>query len=239
VNQHGGLRASQIAEIVGLPRPTAYRLLETLEGMGYLVRGPSDEKWRPTLHTRLLSSGYRDEDGMAQVAVPRMMKLGREILWPVDLVAFYDYKMVIRESTHRISPYSIDYGMVGRELPLAESSAGRAYLAFLPHEHRSHIIQRLCLDQGKLQIFHQEDGPLDDILERTRTLKVGFRMRGLNGRTMSISAPIYGKDRVLACLTVIWIASAITFERAVEIYKAPLLQTASSISDELSLTING
>jgi hypothetical protein len=48
--------------------------------------------------------------------------LGRQILWPLDLVTFRNYRMLIRESTHNISPFSVDHGMVGRELPVLETA---------------------------------------------------------------------------------------------------------------------
>ena len=58
VNHYSGLRASKVARIIGVPRPTAYRLLETLEGMGFVARGSSQDSWAPTLKTKSLSSGF-------------------------------------------------------------------------------------------------------------------------------------------------------------------------------------
>jgi IclR family transcriptional regulator, mhp operon transcriptional activator len=43
INCNNGLRAAEVAKIVGIPRPTAYRLLETLEGLGFVIRGPSKD----------------------------------------------------------------------------------------------------------------------------------------------------------------------------------------------------
>ena len=234
VNRSNGLRASQIARIVKIPRPTTYRLLETLEEMGFVVRGASDDNWRPTLQTKSLSSGFREEDWIAQTAVPQMIRLGRQVLWPIDLVTFRDYKMAVRESTHNISPYSVDHGMVGRELPMLTTSGGRAYLAFTSEQDRAHILAGLRERLGEAAIEYQDDGPLDYILERTRKLGLGFRLKDFNDRTMSISAPILGAERPIACLTMIWIASAKKFDEAIAAYSEALLSTASSIADELS-----
>ena len=124
-------RWNAVATATSIPRPTVYRLLETLEGLGFVSRDHSSEKWRPTLQAKSLSSGFRHEDWVTQSAVPEMVRLGREILWPLDLVTFNDYQMEIRESTHNISPYSIDHGMVGLQLPVLDTAGGRAYLAFV------------------------------------------------------------------------------------------------------------
>jgi IclR family mhp operon transcriptional activator len=234
INCNNGLRAAEVARIVGIPRPTAYRLLETLEGLGFVVRGPSEDAWRPTLQTKSLSSGFRDEDWVAQVAVPRMMKLGRKILWPLDLVTFHDYRMAIRESTHNISPFSVDHGMVGRELPVLETAGGRAHLAFVPGQERAQIIEGLRERLGSDAVDFHDDGPLDYILARTSELGVGFRIKGFNARTMSISAPIYSGERPIACLTMIWIGTALKFDEALRLHRDALISTAASISDDLA-----
>ncbi|WP_453972520.1 helix-turn-helix domain-containing protein [Amorphus sp. MBR-141] len=234
INRHNGLRASEVARLVGVPRPTAYRLLETLEGMGFVVRGPSGEEWRPTLQTKSLSSGFRDEDWVAQIAVPQMMQLARRILWPVDLVTFRDYRMAVRESTHNISPFSVDHGMVGRELPVLKTSGGRAYLAHVMPQEREQILAGLRAEFGETEVDHHEDGPLPFILNRTRELGLGYRSSGFNSHTMSLSAPIMGPERPVACLTVIWIASAMKMEEALQKLGRELLETAARISTELA-----
>ena len=234
VNHYSGLRASKVARIIGIPRPTAYRLLETLEGMGFVVRGSSQDSWTPTLKTKSLSSGFRDEDWVAQIAVPQMMKLGRQILWPLDLVTFRNYRMLIRESTHNISPFSVDHGMVGRELPVLETAGGRAHLAFVSSPERQHILSGLRSELGNEKVDYHKDGPLSLILKRTLDLGVGFRVKGFNDRTMSISAPIMGHERPIGCLTMIWIASAMKFDEAVRTHKDALIATAGAISRDLA-----
>jgi IclR family mhp operon transcriptional activator len=233
VNHHSELRASKVARIIGVPRPTAYRLLETLEGMGFVARGSSQDSWRPTLKTKSLSSGFRDEDWVAQTAVPQMMKLGRRILWPLDLVTFRNYRMVIRESTHNISPFSVDHGMVGRELPVLETAGGRAYLAYVSPQEREQILAGLRSELGDQKVDYHEDGPLSYILDSTLALGVGFRIKGFNRRTMSISAPIMGHDGPIGCLTMIWIASAMKFDAAILAHKDALRAVAEAISKDL------
>ena len=233
VNRHNGLRAAEVAKIVAIPRPTVYRLLETLEASGLVVRGPSEDTWRPTMHTKSLSSGFRDEDWVAQIAVPQMMKLTRKILWPLDLVTFRDYRMAIRESTHNISPFSIDHGMVGRELPVLDTAGGRAHLAFVSDQEREHILTGLRSRSPDRSFEYLQDGPLEYILDRIRELGVGYRILGFNDKTMSLSAPIMSAGRPISCLTMIWIASAMKFEEAIERHRDVLVATAGEISGEL------
>jgi len=62
VNQKNAANIPQITKMTGMPRPTVYRMLETLRRQGYVVRSPTDDCWRTTLKTKSLSSGFRDED---------------------------------------------------------------------------------------------------------------------------------------------------------------------------------
>lgn len=234
VNRHNGLKSSDVAKAVGIPRPTAYRLLETLEGLGFVTKGASDETWRPTLFANSLSSGYRDEDWVAQIAVPKMVKLGREVLWPIDLVTFRDYAMEVRASTHNMSPFSIDHGMVGRNLPILETSGGRAHLAFCGRAERKQIVEGLRKKHDIKGRVFLADGRLPKVLRRCRELQVGYRIAGFNSRTMSIAAPIMKDGRPISCLVLIWIASAMDFEKGVSLYRDALLSAADEISSELA-----
>jgi IclR family mhp operon transcriptional activator len=65
-------------------------------------------------------------------------------------------------------------------------------------------------------------------------LGVGYRKEGYRLNTQSISAPIFKGPRVVACLTVIWTASALSFDKALEQYKDKLLKSAEGISDALN-----
>ncbi|MEL6233361.1 MAG: helix-turn-helix domain-containing protein [Pseudomonadota bacterium] len=234
INQHNGITPGEIARIVQIPRPTVYRLIETLEEQSFVVRDHSAGKWRATLKTRTLSSGYRNEDWVLGHAVPKMMKLGREVLWPLDLVMFNDHQMEIRESTHHFSPYSIDHGMVGQSLPILHTASGRAYLAFSPPAERDRTLTSLREAQRLPGAIVLEDGPLEQILARSRTLGMGFRMRGFRSATMSLSAPILREARVAGCLTLIWTSSALKFDRALAQYGPVLIDTAQAISAEFA-----
>ena len=233
VNQHNGIKAHDVARLSKIPRPTVYRLLETLETSGFIVVGPSDDRWRPTLQAKSLSSGFRDEAWIAQSAMPSMMALGRKILWPVDLVTFRNFLMVVRESTHAHSPLSVDVGMVGRQLPLLLTSGGRAYLAFSPEAERAAVLDGLKESLRPEDALAKKTISVDRLLDQVRSLGVGFRAEGYRANTSSISAPIMLDGRVQACLTVIWIKSAMSLEEGISRYRELLVQTCKSITEQL------
>jgi IclR family mhp operon transcriptional activator len=234
VNQKHAAKIREITELTGIPRPTVYRLLETLQTQGYIDQSLTDDCWRATLKAKSLSSGFRDENWVAQHAVPHMISLGKKVLWPVDLVTFQNFEMVVRESTHSISPFSIDHGVVGQSLPLLETSGGRCYLAFCSDSERALILDGLGKLKRQKAGYLQSAPNLEFILDQTRALGMGFRREGFREHTMSLSAPIWAEDRVIACLTLVWIASAMPFEKALVEHSSDLLDTASRVSREIS-----
>ena len=85
LNRHNGLTVTQVCQLTDLPRPTAFRLLRTLESLWYLFRDKQDKKYRLTVQVRTLSHGYDQEEWIPKVARPVMAALCKKILWPIAL----------------------------------------------------------------------------------------------------------------------------------------------------------
>lgn len=211
VSQAKDATATQVANRLDLPRPTVIRLLETLEGMGFIERNCANASWRLTHHCRTLSDGYNDEAWMRDCALPEIERLGREILWPVDLMVFQNYRMVVRESTHRFSPFSIVDGIVGTALPLLESSGGRAWLAFCSETERQEILKHL--EEQEKEKFDR--AYVNRMIAQTIEHGYAWRCKELYKETSSFSLPVYANGRLQAVLTVVWFASAMSVAEAI------------------------
>ncbi|MGR3366480.1 MAG: helix-turn-helix domain-containing protein [Sagittula sp.] len=233
VNRLHGAKPGDIAEYTGIPRPSVYRLLKTLAEMGMVSKDHFSNRWRPTRHVKSLSSGFREEDWVCQVAVPHMIQLGRDVLWPLDLMTLRGYHMEVRESTHQISPYSVQHGMVGKQVPLIETASGRVLLANMADPDRQALLNLFSEATGQKPPFITRDGVLETLLAKVRKLGVGIRSADFTPETGSISAPIWYEDRVFACLTLIWSTSSLSLEKSLLLYREKLLQTADAISRDL------
>lgn len=230
INRSGGIRAGEIAQRLGLARPTVYRLLNTLEELGYIARSGSDERFRVTRRASGLGDGYDPGVVVSEAAAPVLAELGRRLVWPIDLSTYENAAMVIQETTHARSPLSIDRGMIGRRLPMLRTSAGRAYLAFCPEAERAIILKHLR------RVDDAEDRPylcqhaIAPMLERTRERGYAIRDAGeYNPKTASIAVPILGSDHVIGCLSIIWIRSALVLNDAVAQFFAPMREAAASL----------
>lgn len=236
LNRHGSATALTLARETGIPRPTVYRLIATLEERGFVARSPSDERWVLRLKVRGLSDGFEDEEWISAIAAPALYRLTERIGWPCDLCTLEGTAMVIRETTHRIARFSIDRGMIGRALPMLPSSVGQAWLAFAPRTERETLIGLLAAS-GK-----EEDAPARDPVSLGRMLAAvrrrGYALR-LGGmppwtHTGSIALPVRRGRHVLGCVNAIWMARAVTTEQGVRLCLDPLREVVAEIEARIA-----
>jgi IclR family mhp operon transcriptional activator len=230
VNRSGGIRAGDVARRLDLPRPTVYRLLETLEELGYIARSASDDRFRVTRQASSLGDGYDPGVFICQAAAPHLTELSRNLVWPVDLSTYDNATMVIQETTHARSPLSIDRGMIGERLPVVRTAAGRAYLAACAPAERDVIISHLRHINDAVDRPFLEPGRLSRMLAETSERGYAIRNEGeYNPKTCSIAVPVVRANVVFGCFSIIWIRSAMSLEEAVAKYAAPLQEAAAAI----------
>jgi len=234
VNKMGETRAGAIAKALDLPRPTVYRLLETLEELGYVAFSATSSNVRVTRYAAALGDGYALTSALSEATGPLFTEYSQRLVWPLDLTVYNNAAMVIQETTHGRSPLSIDRGMTGYRLPVLRTSAGRAYLAFCSTEERALILEHLH------RLNEPEDGPflqeswLVRMLDETRARGIAVRERGkFRPHTCSIAVPIRTDGNVLGCVSMIWIRTAMGSRKALEEFSEPLVEIASRIAQSL------
>lgn len=237
VNASGGIRAGTLARLLKLPRPTVYRLLQTLEELGYVERTTLSDLFCVTRKAASLGDGYDAAVPTLQHAGPIILELGKRLVWPVDLTVYENAAMVIQQTTHARSPMSIDYGMTGRRLPILRSSAGRAYVSFCQLAERQVILRHLShLDEPGDRPF-LFPAVLSRMITETRTQKFAIRDGDeFNPRTATLAVPIVRDDKVLGCISVIWIRTAMKSSEAEAQFVAPLQEAAAEILRNIART---
>ncbi|WP_299985868.1 DNA-binding transcriptional regulator [uncultured Ruegeria sp.] len=241
LNRVGATRPGEIASELGLPRPTVYRLLHTLEEEGYVLCSASDARVRVSPLAAALGDNVSVRSRLCQVAAPVMAEFTETHAWPADLSTYEDAHMVIQESTHGRSPLSVDPGMVGFSLPILRSSAGRAYLSVCGSRELEMIIELLRAENLP------EDMPFlrKRWLEENLTIyaEQGYATRGphtFRPKTSSLAVPILTDDRAVGCLSIIWVTKAMNMDQAIKRYADALQFAAANIATEYeTLEISG
>ena len=232
LNLRGGATVSEIAQEIRLPRTTVYRILETLCNAGFLSRDASDDRYRLTIMVRSLSGGFDDEAWVTQIAKPIILELGREIVWPISIATLLGTGMIVRETTDHASPLAVERYSAGFCMPLLASAAGRAYLSFCPAPQREtliDILSRSGKEEDRLARAPRTD--LTRIL--TEVKSQGYAVASHTRRLVeeiSVSVPVLAHDRILACLTARFAASALPQRIGVERFAPKLKQCAVRIS---------
>ena len=237
INEAGSITMMNAARAVGVPYPTACRIMQTLMYEGFVEMEPNRKRYRPTSLVHTLASGHKFENTLVVAARPYLVQLTRELLWPVSIATRVGLKMVVRDSTHSMTSLTFQNYYPGDSLPLFSTASGKVHFAFCDDVERESIMKGLktygASDERALAYF-------SGTIEQARSVRRhGYATHGRNkhtetpGKTSSISVPIIIGERFVATLNLIFFASAMTMETAVERYVEPLRSTARQIGELL------
>ena len=235
LNHHDGATVSEVATAIRLPRTTTYRILETLCEAGYVFRDPADDRYRLTIMVRSLSDGFDDEAWVSQIARPVLHELGRDVVWPVSIATLSGTAMMVRETTDHRSPLAVERYAAGFRVPLLTSAAGRAHLAWCPEQERETLMDILSRSAREEDKLARNPSELGRILAEVRAqgYATAIRARRVSDE-VSLAVPVRTGDRVLACLSVRFSASAVPMKAAQERLLPRLSAAAVRIRDEFN-----
>ncbi len=226
----------EIATAVGLDKSTTFRLIYTLEALGYLERDPQSKRYRPALKTlRLGFTALRSLD-VVEVARPYLKALSQET-GEASSMAIRDGAEIIY--VIRISPMQmVNLNLhLGAHLPVYCTSMGKAQLVDLspeaiaallgegPYEALTHhTITHLTDLNAELDWVRQDGYAVND-----EELVIGLR---------SVAAPIRNDEGQVVAACNISSASARVSRADLEDRLAPMvLESANLISNALGLAL--
>ena len=131
----------ELAEATGLNKSTVQRSVFTLEALGYLGRDGSSKRYRLTVKSLEVGTGYLQTAELVERANPFIQQLNRQTGESCNLLEPSDTDMVYvaRFTSHKEMPIHVP---VGQRLPMYCTAAGRAYLSALPTEAAARLIER-------------------------------------------------------------------------------------------------
>lgn len=233
LNRHNGLTVTQVGQLTDLPRPTAFRLLRTLESLGFLFRDTQDKKYRLTLQVRTLSHGYDQEEWIPKVARPVLIDLCKKMLWPLALGTINGPHILVRDTTDDISPFAIRRHRGGFRIPLLSTASGSAYLAFCETEVRDELIEfALKEDADALS----RGGTNIDLYKRSldAVRAEGFScMRVIEPNHNALAFPVLVNGEIFATVSARFYPSAMTLQQATERYAEDMRAAVEKIGKDI------
>ena len=191
LNQIGSATAGDIAKEIGLPRPTVYRILDTLVDSGLIYRSPSAHKvYRLTEAVGRLSGNFDKSDPITGAARAVLGAAPDSLPWPVFLATLSDEGMVIRETTRGSTVFWTEYGWVGAVAPIWEVAPGRVSVAFSPPERQEALLREAPAWAA------------DDI--RTIVAHGYAEERDPHGRLSALAVPVGEGEALVGALAITW-----------------------------------
>jgi IclR family mhp operon transcriptional activator len=218
LNASGPSNVVQLARRTGLNRTTCYRLLDTLRRDGYVAFDKTNALFGLTPRVRMLSEGVSSRDLSSQAALPGMFGLLDEVVWPTDFGVFELGSILIRESTHPFSPFSVHRSMVGRRRSLVRSALGKAVLAASPPALRRQMLEMTATLVPEDAELARDPRFIEDILSQTKKDGYASSVGGTEAGISAIALPIQGGGPVLGSLNLIFFSSSMTPEAAARKY---------------------
>jgi IclR family KDG regulon transcriptional repressor len=135
------LTVAAVALNAGIPRPTAYRVVQTLIASGYLTQDPRDGRLSIGFAVLPLASSVLDRNRLRLEALPHLHALAKQTGERANLGILYrDRVLYIAGVEKPVLPTL--YSRFGKSAPAHCSSLGKAILAFLPETDVRDLVER-------------------------------------------------------------------------------------------------
>lgn len=228
VNSHESLTSAQCAVIVGLPRTTTFRALETLRKNGYLERD-HDGAYRATARVQALSCGFRESAWVKEIVEPELRNLADRVRWAVGFLVPHGAALRIVATTDSKNPLCINRIFAGAKLPVLGNAAGHLYLASLDPARRSALLD-VCGETSGVADMADFDRYLDGVQRR------GFARTPSNRSDQEhiLAVPVTRNGEFVGACGMKYIARALSPDEVERRYLPLLFAAAARIAEGLS-----
>jgi len=225
--EHPERGVTEIAQVTGLHKATAHRIVVTLFNCGFLERTVSGDKYRLGFRLAKLGLGALRRLDLRREALPYMQQLVDRFQEICDLGVFDEGQVLVIEKIDSEHWLTIA-ARVGRHLPIHCTSSGKLLLAYLP----SDIVEPLLQAPFEACTARTITSPerLREELEMVRQRGYGVDDEEFEEGIRAVSAPIRDIDgNVIAALSMPGPAERLTPDRIKEIAQA-LVEAADALS---------
>lgn len=220
--------------LLGLPKPSIIRYLQTLEACGYVRHAPQAGAYLLTSRVKTLSSGFHGEPRVVEVVAPLLDAFTQAYKWPTAVAVPQGAAVVVRYSTIPASPLALLHSTVGMRLSLVSRALGRAYLAFCQPDERDVLIELIAASPTEEDLLVRQRRALDDTLELIRRQGYALRDKSVRPVSRTLAVPVFDASRVVASVGVTWFASTMSEDKAVATFYQPLRQLAEQAQAKLA-----
>jgi len=226
------LSLKELVELTGMNRSTVYRILQMFLKWGYLERDDTSGRYRVSLKILELSGSMLRKMSLLNVCRPFLLDLR-------DRTGESSFLSVLRGQNIIIIDWEPSYYdalinvTVGKVVPAYTSGAGKAILAFLPHEERESRITGYTLRRYTDRTITDVQ-TLREVLHETAEAGYGVSRGEYDADIVVVAAPIFDiHNRVIASCAIGALKSRVKGEEQIHEYGVIVVDVASHISRKL------
>lgn len=226
------LALNAIAARLDIPKGSAYRLVATLQSMGFVRQDPESKRYRLGVEVLALGQSYLSGLVYPDVALPHLEELAHDTRESASMAILDGTEIVYvaRASIRRVMSGNL---FVGSRLPAYCTSMGKVLLAYLGQDERERLLGATTFEPYTHHTVADAD-TLRAGLARVREHGYAISDRELDLTLRSIAAPVRGGDgAVVAAVNVSTFASHVADEELRETLIPRLVETAHTISNAL------
>jgi len=227
---HTELSFQEIIDLSGIPKTSVYRMLMSLEEMGFLEKG-IDSKYRLGLLFLKFGHLVSSRLDIRQIAYPIMEDLHNDVKEAINLIIKQDDEAIYIEKIDRNQKVRL-YTAIGRRSPLYAGACSRVILSYLPEPELTAYLESIELKPFAMGTITDKERLNDTILQAK---KDGYTISNseLENHTSAIAAPIFDyKGNVIAGISVAGIEANYRNEN-IPTFAAKVIQAAEEISQRL------
>lgn len=227
MNERQPCSLAELHHATGLPKPTVFRILATLEAEGYVRSEGALGQYRLTARTRRLGAAYSEKSMVVDVGAPIVLAVTKAIKWPLAIGILDGDAIVVRYSTMPYSPLAVQATTLGHRLGLLESAMGQAYLAFCDDAERT-ILADLLRAAAQGEALEAVQQGLEHLPE-VRARGYGLRLPKVAGASATVAVPIVRGTRLPGVLSMTTFGRVMN-EKMLATHLPVLRQTATDIA---------
>ncbi len=229
---HRSMSLSEVAATADLARPTARRLLLTLQELGYVQSGDGGYQLTPKVIG--LGMSYVSSLGLWDIARPHLESLVRRTGESSSMAQLdgSDIVYVARVSVPKIIALRVD---IGTRFPAAQTSQGKVLLADLTSERLAHVLEQPSR-AGLPPYIGRTPEQLHEELTQVRARGWALADEELAPGVRSVAVPVRdGTGAVRAAMNVTVHAAETSTHDLLEQHLPRLQRTAGDVSAEWAL----
>ena len=207
------MTATDINEVLGLPKPTIHRLCKRLEREGFLEKDMDGRRYQPGRRLRALAGGVLGFARFRQARQAILRRLSARLEETCNIALPDEGGMVYLDRVESRWPLRVQLP-VGSTVPFHCTASGKLYLSSLSPERREALVRALDLDRNAANTITDPDALLGE-LDRIAAMGIGTDNEEFVDGMVAVAVPIREPDgRMVAGLAMHGPTQRLTLEDA-------------------------